>query len=113
MSRLTTLAIIMALAGLASGPTIAAPTINVPADGKKHKIAYNGESYKVRITGNKISVFHIPTLAGRKRGAIIRDWNREVARAATGCDLHDEYVDPASLALDAILVCPADSVPTL
>lgn len=98
---------ILALASVAlTAHAIAAPTINVPADGKKHKIAYNGESYKVRITGNKISVFHIPTLAGRKRGAIIRDWNREVARAATGCDLRDEFVDPGSLTLEADLVCP-------
>ncbi|WP_311270267.1 hypothetical protein [Sphingobium sp. WCS2017Hpa-17] len=105
MIRLPVLAFTMASVAL-TAPAIAAPTINVPADGKKHKIAYNGESYKVRITGNKISVYHIPTMMGRKRGAIIRDWNREVARAATGCDLRDEFVDPGSLTLEADLVCP-------
>lgn len=102
----------LAIAMMLAASVTVTPTINVPADGKKHKIAYNGESYKVRIIGNKISVFHIPTLAGRKRGTIIRDWNREVARAVTGCDLHDEYVDPASLALDAILACPAGNGPS-
>ncbi|MEC3950997.1 hypothetical protein [Sphingobium sp. HWE2-09] len=98
--------LILAMVMMLATPATAAPTINVPADGKRHKIAYNGKSYKVRITGNKISVYHIPTLTGRKRGTIIRDWNREVARTATGCDLDDEYVDPASLTLDAVLVCP-------
>jgi len=108
MIRLPILAIITATAGLASTPASGAPSISIPADGKKHKVAYNGESYKVRITSNKISVYHIPTVTGRKRGAIIRDWNREVARAATDCDLHDEFVDPGSLTLEADLVCPAD-----
>jgi len=98
--------LILAMAMMLATPATTAPTINVPADGKRHKVTYNGESYKVRITSNKISVFHIPTIMGRKRGTIIRDWNREVARAATGCDLDDEYVDPASLTLDAVLVCP-------
>ncbi|MDH2135361.1 hypothetical protein N5J77_30030 [Sphingobium yanoikuyae] len=95
------IAMMLATTGLSDG------TFPIPADGKKHKVTYNDETFKIRITGNKISILHIPTLMGRKRGPIVRDWNREVARAATGCELRDEYMDPMSLALDAILVCPA------
>jgi len=99
------IAMMLATTGLSDG------TFPIPADGKKHKVTYNDETFKIRITGNKISILHIPTLMGRKRGPLVREWNREVARAATGCELHDEYVDPASLALDAILVCPAGQQP--
>lgn len=113
MIRLPMAATTIGVIALACGSAISAPVINVPADGKKHKITYNDETFKIRITGNKISILHIPTLMGRKRGPLVRDWNRAVARAATGCELQDEYVDPASLALDAMLVCPAVSAPTL
>lgn len=79
----------------------------VPADGKKHKLQHNGETFEVRNSGDKITVYHIPTVFGRKRGAIIRDWNREVARLTSGCDIDDEYVDPMSLRLEADLICPS------
>ena len=94
----------IALLLAAQGPS--ATDYYVPVDGKKHKVKHEGETYKVKRFGNKVWVYHVPTLAGRKRGAIIRDWNREVALLATGCSLADEYVDPMSLALEADLVCP-------
>lgn len=78
---------------------------SVPPDGKKHKLKHNDETFEVRNFGNKITVYHIPTFFGRKRGSIVRDWNREVARLSTGCDIRDEYVDPYSLQLQADLVC--------
>ena len=82
-----------------------AQTTSVPADGKKHKLQHNGETFEVRNYGDKITVYHIPTIFGRKRGSIIRDWNREVARLTSGCDINDEYVDPFSLQLQANLIC--------
>ena len=97
--------ILTAIALLLAAQEPSVQSMLVPADGKKHKLQHNGETFEVRNYGDKITVYHIPTFFGRKRGAIIRDWNREVARITSGCDIDDEYVDPMSLALEADLVC--------
>ena len=96
---LTAIALMLA----AQEPTV--QSMLVPADGKKHKLQHNGETFEVRTSGDKITVYHIPTIFGRKRGSIVRDWNRAVARLASGCDIDDEYVDPFSLQLQANLIC--------
>ncbi|MEV5024231.1 hypothetical protein MRBLMA1_004134 [Sphingobium sp. LMA1-1-1.1] len=92
-------------AAVAWAAATSAGATTVPADGKKHKVKHEGETYEVKNFGKKVWVYHVPTVFGRKRGAIIRDWNREVAQLVTGCTLADEYVDPMSLALEADLVC--------
>ena len=97
--------ILTAIALLLAAQEPSVQSMLVPADGKKHKLQHNGETFEVRNYGDKISVYHIPSFFGRKRGAIVRDWNREVARLTSGCDIDDEYVDPFSLQLQANLIC--------
>ena len=97
--------ILTAIALMLAAQEPSAQPMLVPADGKKHKLQHNGETFEVRNFGDKITVYHIPTIFGRKRGSIVRDWNRQVARLTSGCDIDDEYVDPFSLQLQANLIC--------
>lgn len=105
MIRLPILAIITATAGLAADPAIAAPTINVPADGKKHKLSYQGDTFKIRWKGDQISVDRMEKFGKNNTGPQVRESMREVARQLTGCALKDEFYTFMTFRLEATLVC--------
>lgn len=105
MIRLPILAIITATAGIASSPAIAAPSISIPADGKKHKLSYQGDTFKIRWKGDQISVDRMEKLGKNNTSPQVRESMREVARQVTGCALKDEFYTFMTFRLEATLVC--------
>lgn len=105
MSRLPTLAIITALTGLASAPASGAPSISIPADGKKHKLSYQGDTFKIRWKGDQISVDRMEKFGKNNTSPQVRESMREVARQVTGCGLKDEFYTFMTFRLEATLVC--------
>ncbi|PHP19794.1 hypothetical protein CG471_10590 [Sphingobium sp. IP1] len=90
-------------------PTFANGPLAVLADGKKHKLSYQGDTFKIRWKGDQISVDRMEKFGKNNTSPQVRESMREVARRVTGCALKEEFYTFMTFRLEATLVCsPAD-----
>jgi hypothetical protein len=95
------IASILLLAGAANIP---AP-LSVPADGKKHKVNFENNTYKVTINGDQISVHRAAKIFKNNTSAEVRAAMRKVAIEISKCRIKDEYFTFWTFTLEATIDC--------
>ena len=97
----------MASSALTLGAVTAASQSPPPSTDSRAKVVYNGETFNVRRTGERIVVQRRKQAFKKNNGLEQRDAMKAVARNFTGCELADEFFTFWQFDLEARLVCDA------